>query len=684
MSLTFLNPLFLFGLTAGIIPVLIHRLTKRRSITRKFSAVRLILQSQRTMARPQRLKHLLLLALRVLAVMSLAFMMARPVLTRPGLLTRGNEEAKILILDNSLSMGFQEENGERYELAKKAAREMIRHLKGQIMIIPTASVRDHHPRWMAAEEALREADQTSLSYEKGDPGAALSLAYQRLKGFEVPGEILMISDMAPGDWEGLNVSNLGTVPSEVAVTFLRVGGPNRDANFAVRGVRLAEREAVLGVPARLEVTASNLSDKSGNVLAQLYLSGVKVDQKTITFKAGEEGKGYFELFLDKPGWLDGEVRLSGDRLASDDVFYFPLKVRDKIRVLIVDGDPKRSLKASESYYLVKALNPGGSEGSPFLTRVITEGELANISLKPYDAFFLLNVARPQGPKLSSMLEMNKPVFIFLGDRVVPEEYNSLPFFPLRIREMTEAGPGKPERIAQADKSREAFKTYSATGEGGLKGASFNRYFKIEGSTKTLLSFGNGDPLLVEVGAGKGKLFLFSSSADLDWNDLPLKASYLPLIQGLLKETMELSIGALPKAIRFGEPFEKESGLTQLAGTKGGPGIYKYLSPSGEVRQGINPPPEESDLGKITADAIRKKLGTRDMKMVEYNEEALKGMYAGKKDLWPFFLAFVMVVLAFEMGMANMVPRGKPHVEHEFIRPNSPSPSPSPTGGEGDT
>jgi len=654
MSLTFLNPLLLLGLAAAIIPVLIHRLTRRKSITRKFSAVRLLLQSQRTTARPQRLKHLLLLAMRVLAVMSLAFMMARPVLTRPGLLTRGNEEAKVLILDNSLSMGFEEESGERYELAKKAAREMIRHLKGQVMIIPTASIRDHHPRWMAAEEALRDVDQIPLSYEKGDPGAALNLAYRGLKGFEVPGEILMISDMAQGDWEGFNLSNLGTVPSEVAVTFLRVGGLNRDANFAVRGVRLAEAEAVVGVPARLEVTASNLSDKSGNVLAQLYLAGVKVDQKTITLKAGEEGKGYFELFLDKPGWLDGEVRLSGDRLAPDDIFYFPVNVRDKIKVLVVDGDPKRSLKASESYYLVKALNPGGSEGSPFSTRVVTEGELNDINPKLYDAFFSLNVARPEGPKLSSMLEMNKPVFIFLGDRVVPEEYNSLPFFPLRIRKMTEAVPGKPERIAQADKSREAFKTYSATGEGGLKGASFNRYFKIEGSTKALLSFGNGDPLLVEVDAGKGKLFLFSSSADLDWNDFPLKASYLPFIQGLLKETMELSIGALPEVIRFGEPFEKESGLTQVTGIKGGPGIYKYLSPSGERRRGVNPPLEESDLGKITTDAIRKKLGTLDMKMVEYNEEALRGMHAGKKDLWPFLLAFVMGVLAFEMGLANRV------------------------------
>ena len=122
MNLSFLNPLFLFGLVAGILPILIHRLTKRSALSKKFSAVRLLLQSQRLMARPQRLKHLLLLALRVLAVLSLVFLMARPVLTGPGVLTKGREGAKVILLDNSLSMGYREDRGERFDLAKLPER----------------------------------------------------------------------------------------------------------------------------------------------------------------------------------------------------------------------------------------------------------------------------------------------------------------------------------------------------------------------------------------------------------------------------------------------------------------------------------------------------------------------------------------------------------------------------------
>ena len=127
---------------------------------------------------------------------------------------------------------------------------------------------------------------------------------------------------------------------------------------------------------RLEATVSNLSDQSGSTLVQLYLSGVKKDQKSITLKAGEEGKVYFELSFDKPGWVNGEVRLSGDRFPHDDLFYFPLKIRDKVRVLVVDGDPRTSLRAGESYYLVNALHPVEAEGSPFLTPGDHGAELA--------------------------------------------------------------------------------------------------------------------------------------------------------------------------------------------------------------------------------------------------------------------------------------------------------------------
>jgi hypothetical protein len=660
MSLTFINPYFLFGLAAGIVPILIHRLIQKKAIPRTFSAVRLLLRSQRMVARPQRLKHLLLLCLRVLAVMSLVFLVARPVLTQQGVLASGIRGAKIIILDNSLSMGYREENGEdRFHIAKKAAEEVIKGLNGQVILIPTAPTlharsSDEEIRWMGPEEALKELSYSSLSFGRGDPVSAMNKAYGKLNELKTEREILIISDLTRGDWERFNPGKLSLSPSGAPTTFLRIGGQKRDPNLGIKRVELVEGDGVVGVPGRMEVTVSNLSDQSQSTLVELYLSGIKVDQKSIDLKAGEEGRTSFELFLDRPGWVNGEVRLSGDRLSVDDVFYFPLKVREKMKVLIVDGDPRTSLRFSESYYVVNALHPGGLERSPFLTSVVTEEGLGNVDLKSYDALLLLNVSRPQASRLSFFLESSKPVFIFLGDRVVPEEYNSIPLFPWRIKEVVD----RPEKIAQIDEHHDALRPFSGVEGGSLRNASIRRYFKIEGSRRNLLTLENRDPLLVETDLGKGKLFLYSSTADLDWNDLPLKAAYLPLIQGLLKEATGLTKSSFPPGIRFGEPFEEKVSFHQLMGLQGGPGIYQFVLPSGETRRSINVPTEESDLGKISDTEIRKRLGTADVRVVEYRESIKGRLQGGRKEIWPFILGFLLIVLAAEMGLANGVPRAK--------------------------
>jgi hypothetical protein len=379
----------------------------------------------------------------------------------------------------------------------------------------------------------------------------------------------------------------------------------------------------------------------------------------MVLKAGEEGRVYLELSFEKVGWINGEVRLSGDRLPYDDIFYFPLKIRDKVKVLVVDGDPRTSLRAGESYYLVNALHPGETEGSPFLIRVVTEPEFVGHDLRPYDAVFLLNVAKPQVSKLTPVLDLKKPVFIFLGDRVVPEEYNSIPLFPWRIREVREMGAAKPEAIAQIDMGHESLKPFAGPAGESLRKSSFHRYFKVEGSKKNLLTLGNKDPLLSEADLGKGKIFLFTSSADIDWNDLPLKATYLPLIQGLLKEAVGLSKESSPKKIRIGEPFEERGSPVQMVGPEGGPGIYQFALPSGEVRYGVNPPLEESDLSKVAPEEMKRKFGTIEVKVVEYREGMISSVHGRKKELWPLSLAFLLVVLGAEMVIANGIPKSNP-------------------------
>jgi hypothetical protein len=285
--------------------------------------------------------------------------------------------------------------------------------------------------------------------------------------------------------------------------------------------------------------------------------------------------------------------------------------------------------------------------------VITESELGQVDPQSYDTLFLLNVPRPDLSKMGAFIEMGKPLFIFLGDRIVPEVYNQFPFAPWQIGERIDLGEGD-EKMTQIDANQSKTKFFTRL-QDSLKSASVRTYFKIEGNPNTLLTLKNQDPLFVEASVGKSKLFMLASSADLDWNDLPLNAAYVPLVQGLVRETVELTGTGLPEGMTFGQPFKADARPLQVKGPEGGVGIYQFNLPAGEMRQGVNTPQIESNLSKLGEDELRKKFGAIDVKVVDYKEGSLKNLKGGRRELWPFLLLLLFVVLAFEMILANGIP-----------------------------
>ena len=75
----FLNPLFLLGLAASSVPLLIHLLTRRRPRRTEFSSIEFLREARVVEMRRFRLREWLLLLLRMAAVACLALALARPV-----------------------------------------------------------------------------------------------------------------------------------------------------------------------------------------------------------------------------------------------------------------------------------------------------------------------------------------------------------------------------------------------------------------------------------------------------------------------------------------------------------------------------------------------------------------------------------------------------------------------------
>ena len=79
MNLHFFSPIYLLGLLGMALPILIHYLTLRREKHIKFSAVYLLLQSQKRSIKRSRPNRLLLLLTRCLAIACLSLALAHPI-----------------------------------------------------------------------------------------------------------------------------------------------------------------------------------------------------------------------------------------------------------------------------------------------------------------------------------------------------------------------------------------------------------------------------------------------------------------------------------------------------------------------------------------------------------------------------------------------------------------------------
>src|ERR1044072_4843508 len=98
-----LNPFFLLGGLALTVPVLIHLVRKEKTEIIPFSSLMFLLRVPKRAVRQQKIKNLLLMALRLLLLALLVGGFARPFVSQQSAAptVSGNNVGVVLLLDNS-------------------------------------------------------------------------------------------------------------------------------------------------------------------------------------------------------------------------------------------------------------------------------------------------------------------------------------------------------------------------------------------------------------------------------------------------------------------------------------------------------------------------------------------------------------------------------------------------------
>jgi hypothetical protein len=543
----------LIGLVGVAIPVAIHLVGRRRARRLPFAAVDFLLGSDEKLARRLRLRELLLLMSRFLVCAAIPIALAKPYASceRQGPVVVRGPQAVALVLDNSFTSGYQTSDGSMLDRGKAQALAILRGLgpEAEVALLftsegaeaPAELTRDH----------LRVRDQigsASPTYRPADTAVALKRATQLLTSSNRERRTIYLlaaltrAACRPGEelWSG-------------------------SASIALRNVDLAEGMELenLAVTGAEGVADPNSGSRGMRVTASVRNFGrtpvrergiaVRIDNRVVArgvlaVPAGETVQKVFSVSLPagqrKSALI---VELDADALAGDDRYYLFAELHEQVPVLLINGDPRTVRHDDELFYLQAALRPGDRAESGVAWTETTLDDLAKVDLGVFDVIVLAN-SRPLPPRelrrLAAWVRGGGGLLIAVGDRVDADQYNSsmIDLLPQRLSSPFDAAYGKRGaersqhalRLAKLEHDHPIFSVFSSQAP-GLRAAPFRKIMLLGPTTKVeerrvLARYDSGAAALVEGRLGDGRILLFTSTIDRDWNDLPIYPGFLPLLQ----------------------------------------------------------------------------------------------------------------------------------------------------------
>jgi Aerotolerance regulator N-terminal/von Willebrand factor type A domain len=706
MGLSFLYPAFLLGTLAAAVPVVIHLIYRRQALVHRFPAVRFLLLADKRTARKFRVHQWLLLALRVLAILLLALVLARPRLLGGDVHAAAAlpAQATVILVDNSLSMQYRDAQETRLQRAKTLAMRFLQGLRPQdsaviLPLLPQERTNDV-PAFFAHEPATFQEQLAAIQPSQAtvDLIGVLQRAFDLLQDAPVPRRrLILLSDFTVHGWEDFHLARLSMVPEQVELSFIRLGGAQRDANVLVEGIRIVEKPFIEHTPLEATVLIRNRSAAAvRNLRVDLLIEQSKSGEQLVDLGPDEVVAVPFRLLAPSAGLHWGEVHLESDRFAEDDRFYYALRTVAPVRVLVVDGDPGTSLFDSEVFYLLSALQPSGALRRPlFYPKPVPWEGLGNERLTDYQVIVLCNVEALEPQVIQRLYQFvleGGGLLFFTGNRVEATHYNAMLYrsemllLPLALGQPLQHPQEQPMTLGTVDSTHEALTTFA--GESTLlQRGRFYRYLTVEGlqetpSVKALLTFRDGHPLLVEKELGRGRALFFTSSADRDWTDLPTRTAYVPLLHGMLGYAANLAAAtqrlgvempapaALPgrttdagAAVTLVTPDGQERGSRYTAeGTQVVahfaeytlPGIYRLGTPSGPDLLAVNATRAESNFEKLQNADLRTRFQPLQLLLAEAEqlEQSDLGNLLPFKELSAIFMIALVAVLMVENVCAN--------------------------------
>ena len=616
--MSFLFPAFLLGTLAIAIPIILHLIKRDVAPRVAFSDIRFLRRAPVMQASRRRFRELLLLALRVTALLLLAVAFARPFFDTSGLLDR---PITVVALDRSYSMS----GPGVFERARRTAWDAVAdapdgHVVGVVAFDDAADV---------VFDASPDRGAAGAAVELVRPGAgatryraAVDVAVELVGSRD--GRVVIITDLQRSGWD---LGGEGVVPANITIEVNDVGPI--DHNLAVRAVQLTPT-GVVGV-----VLNAGVTERA--TIAMLRIDDEEVASTEVTFAPGTTDV-VFDVPLPPTGVLDLAVD-DPEGLPADDRRYALLDPPDPASLAIVSNGGRLWAGA---FYLERALHAG--EGiSPFVLHPLSPRALTEQGLTDHEAVVLVGTEgldRQGRGRLFQFADQGGGVLIVTGPTLDPALVSDVlgPSVTLSLRPV-EHDPKLSMFVT--DPRHPIFRAF-----GGLVGTlgqvRFRGTMQIgqTGAGRVLARFTDGTPALAEYSVGQGRVIVFASDLNNEWNDFPRRPTFVPFVH----EVARYLLGHRERQREF-LLADAPPGVDREPGPR--------MIPASGRRIVLNVDPRESDLSRVTPEAFRSRVVSPPPEAPSANSGRTDATaHEAEQRYWWYTLLIMVVVLVAEAWLGR--------------------------------
>jgi len=520
--MNFLYPGFLFALLSVAIPVIIHLFNFRKFKKVYFSNVQLLKEVEQQNSSKEKLKNLLILFSRILAIIFLVLAFAQPYIPAHNQKTTALKNIVSIYIDNSYSMEAVNKDGNLLDEAKRRAKELIKGfgINDRFQLL-TNDFEGKHQRLLNEEAFLKALDDVKISAANRNLQQILNRQSNVLTGGENKYSFL-ISDFQ----KNISSTKKLETKSDIQYSFLKLNA-NTLPNVAVDSVWTLSPNHQPGANERLVIQLKNYSDEEAkNIPIKLSINNQQKGLGAVTIPAGKTIKDTLNFSGLNAGWQKGIVSIKDFPVTFDDTLSFSFKVDQSFPVLSINGSNAgnyiKALFAADSYYK------------------LAENAESNISYSNFASYGLIVLNGLKNPstglaqQLRTYLNAGGTVVLFPDLDSDIQTYNSfLSGLSLPVIQGLNTTPGK---VDQIDLQNPIFKTVFEEIPKNLDLPTVSRYYSfIEKNTSNkedIMLLPGRKPFFSKYIVGNGQLYLSASGLNGSDGNLSRHPVFVPLIYRL--------------------------------------------------------------------------------------------------------------------------------------------------------